>query len=257
MAASTGVAGEQQQGGVAGGGAGRKQRADPAAADPAELDLGRCERGGRAGQPDVTGAASGIGRATARRLYAEGATVILLDRDTGLLDGVTAELGDRAEAVNCDVADHAGVAAVIGDVSARHGRLAVLVAAAGVDQCDTVPNTTIEQWRTIIDVDLDGVFYACRAAIPVMAARGSGAIVTISSAIGTVGERNRSEGIFRLVVSSAVTKVPLLGDEIRAPNRSAERRDLPPALRPPRSTSAVPLVRHLAQLSSPLEHDGR
>jgi meso-butanediol dehydrogenase / (S,S)-butanediol dehydrogenase / diacetyl reductase len=48
------------------------------------------------------------------------------------------------------------------------------------------------QWRTIIDVDLDGVFYACRAAIPVMAARGSGAIVTISSAIGTVGERNRS-----------------------------------------------------------------
>jgi hypothetical protein len=50
----------------------------------------------------------------------------------------------------------------------------------------------IEQWRTIIDVDLDGVFYACRAAIPVMAARGSGAIVPISSAIGTVGERNRS-----------------------------------------------------------------
>jgi meso-butanediol dehydrogenase/(S,S)-butanediol dehydrogenase/diacetyl reductase len=140
----------------------------------------------------ITGAASGIGLATARRLHAEGATVVLLDRDGERLKPAVAGLGDRAEPVTGDVADHAGIAAVIGDVGARHGRLDVLVAAAGVDQCDTVPNTTIEQWRTIIDVDLDGVFYACRAAIPVMAARGSGAIVTISSAIGTVGERNRS-----------------------------------------------------------------
>lgn len=118
--------------------------------------------------------------------------VILVDRNDDLLTSAAAELGDRAEAVTCDVADHAGIAAVINDVGARYGRIDVLVAAAGVDQCDTVPGTTIEQWRTIIDVDLDGVFYACRAAIPVMAARGSGAIVTISSAIGTVGERNRS-----------------------------------------------------------------
>jgi meso-butanediol dehydrogenase/(S,S)-butanediol dehydrogenase/diacetyl reductase len=142
----------------------------------------------------ITGAASGIGLATARRLHAEGATVVLLDRHARQLDALaaTADFGVRAEVVTCDVADHAGVAAAIADVSARHGRLDVLVTAAGVDQCDTVPNTTIEQWRTIIDVDLDGVFYACRAAIPVMAARGSGAIVTISSAIGTVGERNRS-----------------------------------------------------------------
>src|SRR5512146_490906 len=140
----------------------------------------------------ITGAASGIGLATARRLHAEGAAVILLDRNDELLTSAATELGDRAEAVTCDVADHAGIAAVITDVGARYGRLDVLVAAAGVDQCDTVPGTTIEQWRTIIDVDLDGVFYACRAAIPVMAARGGGAIVTISSAIGTVGERNRS-----------------------------------------------------------------
>lgn len=83
----------------------------------------------------------------------------MLDRDTGPLDGVMAELGDRAEAVSCDVADHAGVAAVIGDVSARPGRLDVLVAAAGVDLYDTVPDTTIEQWRSIIDADLDGVFH--------------------------------------------------------------------------------------------------
>jgi len=69
----------------------------------------------------ITGAASGIGLATARRLHAEGATVILLDRDGELLKPTVAELGDRCEAVTCDVADHAGIAAVIGDVSARHG----------------------------------------------------------------------------------------------------------------------------------------
>jgi NAD(P)-dependent dehydrogenase (short-subunit alcohol dehydrogenase family) len=140
----------------------------------------------------VTGAASGIGLATARRLQAEGATVVLLDRDAETLDAATAEFGERAESVVCDVTDHARVAAVIGDIAARHGRLDVLVTAAGVDRCDTVPNTSIEEWRTIIDVDLDGVFYACRAAIPLFAEQGSGAIVTISSAIGTVGERNRS-----------------------------------------------------------------
>ena len=94
----------------------------------------------------ITGAASGIGLASARRLHAEGAAVVLLDRNGDLLESAVADLGDRSEAVTCDVADHASVAAAIADVSARHGRLDVLVTAAGVDQCDTVPNTTIEQW---------------------------------------------------------------------------------------------------------------
>lgn len=140
----------------------------------------------------VTGAASGIGLATARRLHAEGAVVVLLDRSPEPLSAAVAGLGDRAESAVGDVADHERVAAVIRDVAARHGRLDVLVTAAGVDQCDTVPNTSLQEWRIIMDTDLDAVFYACRAAIPVFAGQGSGAIVTISSAIGTVGERNRS-----------------------------------------------------------------
>jgi len=59
-------------------------------------------------------------------------------------------------------------------------------------RCDTVPETTVEEWRRVIDVDLNGVFYLCRAAIPVFEAAGGGAIVTVSSAIGTVGETRRS-----------------------------------------------------------------
>jgi meso-butanediol dehydrogenase/(S,S)-butanediol dehydrogenase/diacetyl reductase len=140
----------------------------------------------------ITGGASGIGRATARRLQDEGAQVVLLDRDRTTLDEAVKDLGGSAEGVAVDVADAAGVARVIEDVVARYGRLDVLVTAAGVDQCDTVPDTTLEQWATILDVDLSGVFYICRAAIPVFARQGGGAIVTISSAIGTVGERNRS-----------------------------------------------------------------
>jgi meso-butanediol dehydrogenase/(S,S)-butanediol dehydrogenase/diacetyl reductase len=68
----------------------------------------------------------------------------------------------------------------------------VLVSAAGVDVCDTVPNTTPAEWQTILDVDLTGVYNSCRAVLPRFVAQGSGSIVTISSAIGTVGERNRS-----------------------------------------------------------------
>lgn len=140
----------------------------------------------------ITGGASGIGLATARRFSDEGASVVLYDRNESALDDAVGALGDRARAIVGDVADAEQVAAAISTVATDLGRLDVLVTAAGVDQCDTVPDTTIAQWRTIIDVDLDGVFFACRAALPLFIGQGSGAIVTLSSAIGTVGERNRS-----------------------------------------------------------------
>ena len=140
----------------------------------------------------ITGGASGIGLATAHRLHSEGATVVLFDRDVDGLAAAQAQLDGRVRTVGGDVSSATGVADAIGDVVSEYGRLDVLITAAGVDRCDTVPNTSIAEWRQIIDVDLDGVFYACRAAIPVFASAGRGAIVTVSSAIGTVGERNRS-----------------------------------------------------------------
>ncbi len=136
----------------------------------------------------ITGGASGIGAATARRIAAEGGTVVICDRDGGAAEKVAAELGGTARGYQLDVTDLGRTQEVVASLDAVH----VLVSAAGVDVCDTVPNTTPDEWQTILDVDLTGVYNSCRAVLPRFVERGGGAIVTISSAIGTVGERNRS-----------------------------------------------------------------
>ena len=134
----------------------------------------------------ITGGASGIGAASARRIAAEGGTVIVCDRNGSAAKAVAAEVGGQA--YELDVTDLDRTLEVVAAVGAVH----VLVSAAGVDVCDTVPNTTPDEWRTILDVDLTGVYNSCRAVLPRFVEQGGGAIVTISSAIGTVGERNRS-----------------------------------------------------------------
>ncbi|GAB2607343.1 SDR family NAD(P)-dependent oxidoreductase [Kribbella endophytica] len=138
----------------------------------------------------ITGAASGIGAATARRIAAEGGTVVVADRDGAAAEALGQELGGRG--YQLDVTDAARIVAVVEEVALELGGVHVLVSAAGVDVCDTVPNTTPDQWQTILDVDLTGVYHSARAVLPGFVAQGGGAIVTISSAIGTVGERNRS-----------------------------------------------------------------
>jgi meso-butanediol dehydrogenase/(S,S)-butanediol dehydrogenase/diacetyl reductase len=138
----------------------------------------------------ITGGASGIGAATARRIAAEGGTVVVCDRDGTAASALGKELGGRG--YELDVTDPDRTEEVVGAVTAELGGVHVLVSAAGVDVCDTVPNTAPEQWQTILDVDLTGVYHSCRAVLPGFLTQGGGAIVTISSAIGTVGERNRS-----------------------------------------------------------------
>lgn len=138
----------------------------------------------------ITGAASGIGRASAARLAADGRQVVLVDRAP--LAPVLAQLeadGARAAGHHTDVCDEAAVADLFADIAERHGAPDILVCAAGINIRRAVPEMTTGEWDRITAVNLKGVFLCCRAAIPLMRAAGGGAIVTVASDLGLVASR--------------------------------------------------------------------
>jgi len=130
----------------------------------------------------VTGAASGIGAAVVERTAREGARVAALDLQ---------RVGPPAEvSVDCDVADATGVDAAFAEVAAVLGGLDGLVAAAGIgDESGDVAATSLESWRRTLAVNLDGVFHASRAAVPLLREAGGGSIVHVASQLGLVGAR--------------------------------------------------------------------
>jgi NAD(P)-dependent dehydrogenase (short-subunit alcohol dehydrogenase family) len=131
----------------------------------------------------VTGAARGIGLATARRFLAEGWRVALLDIERELLDGAMASLtdGTHALAVHCDVSDAAAVARAMDEVTARFGRLDALVNNAGVASFAPLLETSDADWNRILAVNLTGPFICTKAAVPLLREAGGGAVVNITS----------------------------------------------------------------------------
>jgi len=120
----------------------------------------------------VTGAGRGIGRAVAEALWRDGYTVVLASRTLAPLEALVTQAhgeGHRAEAVQVDVRDPDSVEALFAHVQARHGRLDVLFNNAGVG-APAVPidELTIDQWRTAVATNLDGVFFCARAAYALM-----------------------------------------------------------------------------------------
>ncbi|GGG49653.1 short-chain dehydrogenase [Caldovatus sediminis] len=130
----------------------------------------------------VTGAASGIGRATARRFAAEGARVALLDRDATGLEAAAREGGGTP--LPCDLLDTAAVAPAVERAAAALGGLDGVVCAAGVDLIRKVEAMSPEDWARVIGVNLTAPMLVCRAALPAMRASGGGAIVLIASGAG-------------------------------------------------------------------------
>lgn len=142
----------------------------------------------------ITGAGAGIGAAIAQRFLAEGALVAVTDRDTKSAERVAEHLGDGAIAITLDVSDPLDWANAISQVERDFGTLSILVNNAGVCLAGTVEELSLEQWDTSHRVNLDGVFHAIRACLPLMRAgcvEGTrGSILNISSISGIIAGAN-------------------------------------------------------------------
>ncbi|MBD5802211.1 Cyclopentanol dehydrogenase [Azoarcus sp. Aa7] len=137
----------------------------------------------------VTGGGSGIGAATARRLAAEGATVVICGRRKELLDEVVADIvtkDGKAEAVVVDVGNEAQFVAALENTAKRHGHLDILVNNAMAYTWGAIEATSTADWHANFSTSVDGTFWGTRTAMQLMKGRG-GAIVNLSSICGTLG----------------------------------------------------------------------
>ena len=135
----------------------------------------------------ITGAGAGIGRAIALKTAAEGATVIVTDRDLEAAQQVAAEIGDTASAYQVDVTDKESVDAMVAAVVSEHGRVDVLINNAGWDVGMPFLETTPEFWHKVIGINFVGVLNTCHAVLPHMAEQGGGSVVNLASDSGRVG----------------------------------------------------------------------
>ena len=170
----------------------------------------------------ITGAALGLGRAAAAMLAREGARVVLTDIK-GEEGGCAAEeivaAGGEAMFLKQDVANEEDWRRVLASVASRFGPLDVLVNNAGVAQGASIEDTTLEQWRWLMSINLDGVFLGTRCAIAAMKGRG-GSIINLSSIEGLIGDANlaaynASKGGVRLLTKSAAMHCAKAGYNIR------------------------------------------
>jgi NAD(P)-dependent dehydrogenase (short-subunit alcohol dehydrogenase family) len=133
----------------------------------------------------ITGAAAGIGRATAERLASEGASLLLVDVQADALAEVAtrcAEVGGKAVACPCDVSDPSQIEAAVQRCIDEFGRLDVLVNIAGILSLDHTHELTLERWNHVLTINLTGTFLFCKAALPHLLESGGNIVNTASTA---------------------------------------------------------------------------
>ncbi|NEZ04084.1 SDR family NAD(P)-dependent oxidoreductase [Wenzhouxiangella sp. XN201] len=135
----------------------------------------------------ITGAASGLGEAMARRFAAGGWQVIIADRNIDVARRVAESLGEGNEAVALDVTEPEQWQALVEHVRETRGRLDLLVNNAGVAVGGSLEDTPAEDWRWVIDIDLMGVVWGCKAFAPMLREQGHGHVVNVSSFAGLAG----------------------------------------------------------------------
>jgi NAD(P)-dependent dehydrogenase (short-subunit alcohol dehydrogenase family) len=139
----------------------------------------------------ITGASQGLGKEMAKALARNGATVVLASRNLEKLKGVAQEVlqaGGKAEAISCDILKFADVQNLVGRVIGSFSKIDILINNAGMN----VPPRPLvefpeEDWQRVIDTNLKGTFYCCKAVCPEMIRRKKGRIINVSSIAGSVG----------------------------------------------------------------------
>jgi len=168
----------------------------------------------------ITGGASGIGRAAACLFAEEGATVVIADRDEAAAQATVAAIGGRASFQRLDVTAEDRWVAITDALVRDRGRLDILVNSAGVSLLKDIEATTLDEWRELMAVNLDGTFLGCKHAVRVMKERGGGSIVNMSSVAGLIGAGNlaaycASKGGVRLLTKAVALHCARKGYNIR------------------------------------------
>ncbi|HEX8302102.1 SDR family NAD(P)-dependent oxidoreductase [Sphingomonas sp.] len=140
----------------------------------------------------VTGAASGLGKAVAARIVAEGGSVALWDLDVDALEAAASEVGATLVSA-LDVSDQAAVEAAAKRAAEELGGIDILVCSAGITGATApVHEYPVESWLRVFDINVNGLFYCNRAVVPLMLANGYGRIVNVASVAGKEGNPNAS-----------------------------------------------------------------
>jgi len=143
----------------------------------------------------VTGASRGIGEAIARRLAAEGATILAAARSTPSLDRVAAEIsgaGGRARVIALDVSDASSIEAAMKSILEEHGQIDVLVNNAGISEDNLILRMSREAWDRVIATNLTGAFLLTQAVVKGMVRRRYGRIVNVTSVVGLMGNAGQA-----------------------------------------------------------------
>lgn len=185
----------------------------------------------------ITGGASGLGHAVARRIVQEGGSVSLWDLDANALRAALADVG-AAHIAEVDVSDHAAVARAAKETREALGRIDILVNSAGITGATApVQEFPIESWYRTLAVNLNGTFFACREIIPYMLANGYGRIVNVASVAGKEGNPNAS--------AYSASKAAVIGFTKSLGKELAQRGILANAITP--ATFDSPILQQLPQ----------
>lgn len=185
----------------------------------------------------ITGGASGLGKAVARRIVQEGGVVALWDANGAALDAARIEVG-AAHIDRIDVSDHAAVVRAAKDARGALGRIDILVNSAGITGATAaVQDFPIESWQRTMAINANGVFFACREVVPYMLVNGYGRIVNVASVAGKEGNPNAS--------AYSASKAAVIGFTKSLGKELAQRGILANAITP--ATFESPILQQLPQ----------